>query len=451
MRAQLPEVLRPGSVPRTMSALFHRGTGLARVERAHGCWITDTDGNEYLDAASGALVVNVGHDDSRVTSAIRRQLDSVSYVHPSVFTAEVSESYATALAERLPMDEPVIYPVSGGSEAVETALKVARAYHLAGDEPDRSVVIGRELSYHGNTRGALDVSGRVSLRAPYEPWLGLAGRVPAVLEYRCPNPGHPNRCAAWHANALETEIERIGPEKVAAFIAEPVGGAASGAAVPPEGYWEAVTDVCRRHGALVIADEVMTGFGRTGAWFASEHFGLRPDIMTMAKGAASGYWPLGLCAMTRDVADRVGESGLTHGFTFSHHVVGAAAGMAVIQRIDQLRLVARAREMGDLLRTSLETSIGGHPIVGDIRGIGLLLAVELVADRQSRAPFAREEEMAARVTRAARDHGLLVYPSTGSAGDGLGDLIMIGPPLIVREEEVGVLADRMESTLEALG
>jgi adenosylmethionine-8-amino-7-oxononanoate aminotransferase len=433
-----------------MTSLFRRGLDLPTVERAHGCWITDNHGKEYLDAASGALVVNVGHDDSRVTSAIRRQLDAVSYVHPTAFTSDVSEAYASALADRLPMDAAAVYPVSGGSEAVETALKVARAYHLANGEPERSVIIGRELSYHGNTRGALDVSGRESLREPYEPWLGIAGRVPGVLEYRCPNPNHPGRCAEWHAASLEMEIERLGAGRVAAFIAEPIGGAASGAAVPPEGYWAAISEVCRRHGVLMITDEVMTGFGRTGAWFASELFGIRPDIMTMAKGAASGYWPLGICAFSRGVAERLESGGLVHGFTYSHHVVGAAAGLAVIQRIDQLRLVDRARDKGALLQRGLDEGLADHPHVGEIRGKGLLLAIELVEDKATKRPFSRSDRVAERLARSARDRGLLVYPSSGCAGDGQGDLLMIGPPLIIRDEEIETLVDRAIDTLEDL-
>lgn len=433
-----------------MTSLFTRGTGLPLVERAHGCWITDTSGKQYLDAASGALVVNVGHDDTRVTTAIRRQLDAVAYVHPTAFDSAVLESYADALASRLPMDEAAIFPVSGGSEAVETALKVARAYHLASDEPERSIVIGRELSYHGNTRGALDVSGRESLREPYLPWLGLSGRVPGVLEYRCPNPGHPQECARWHASSLNAEIERLGPHRVAAFIAEPVGGAASGAAVPPDGYWEAVTEICDRHGVLVIADEVMTGFGRTGAWFASEHFGLRPDIMTMAKGASSGYWPLGVCAFSGTIASALRESGLVHGFTFSHDVVGAAVGSAVIKRISELGLVERARSKGDQLGEALADAVGDHPYVGDIRGIGMLWAVELVSDPATKEPFPRSEEVAARLAKIARDLGLLVYPSTGCAGNGMGDLIMVGPPLTIREDEIGTLAALLAESMEGL-
>lgn len=430
-----------------MNPLFHRGIGLPTVARAHGCWVTDSTGKQYLDGAAGALVVNVGHDDSRVTAAIQRQMASVSYVHPSAFTSEVGERYAAALASRLPMDDAAIFPVSGGSEAVETALKAARAYHLANGEPERSIVVGRDLSYHGNTRGALDVSGRHDLRAPYLPWLGEAGRVPGVLEYRCPNPSHPDQCAAWHAERLDEEIEDLGPRRVAAFIAEPVGGAASGAASPPDGYWAAIRSVCDRHGVLVIADEVMTGFGRTGRWFASEHFELRPDIMTLAKGAASGYWPLGICAMSGQIASAVTES-FVHGFTFSHHVVGAAAGMAVLQRIDELHLVTASETKGERLRAALLNRVGDHPNVGDIRGIGLMMAIELVANRGEKAPFPRSAQKARTLTSLANEESLLLYPSTGCAGDGRGDLVMIGPPLIINDDEIEFLVAALTRALE---
>jgi hypothetical protein len=349
------------------------------------------------------------------------------------------------------MDDPVVFPVSGGSEAVETALKVARAYHLARGEPERSVVVGRELSYHGNTRGALDVSGRASLRGPYLPWLGLSGRVPGVLEYRCPNPQHPEACASWHAARLDEEIQRIGPGRVAAFVAEPVGGAASGAAVPPVGYWASVSEVCARHGVLVIADEVMTGFGRTGRWFASEHFGLRPDVMTMAKGASSGYWPLGVCAFSGEIAAALRQTGLIHGFTFSHHIVGAAVGLAVLERIEQLALVGGAAQKGKLLLDRLSGSIGGHRFVGDIRGIGLMLAVELVADRATKTPFPRSASMAERLTALAKEEGLLLYPSSGCAGGDEGDLVMIGPPLTIDDEEIEMLVSKLAAALGRLG
>ncbi len=216
------------------------------------------------------------------------QVSSVDWVHASAFTTDPVERYAEAVAGLVPMDGARVFPVSGGSEAMESALKMARAYHLARSEPERSVVIARQSSYHGNTRGALDVSGREPLRRPYEPWLGQTVRVPAVSEYRCPNPAHPDACARFHADRLDEVIEETGPEHVAVFVAEPIGGATSGAAVPPDGYWEAIDEVCRRHGVLILADEVMTGFGRTGEWFASDHFGFRPDLLIAAKGASSG-------------------------------------------------------------------------------------------------------------------------------------------------------------------
>jgi adenosylmethionine-8-amino-7-oxononanoate aminotransferase len=432
-----------------MRALFHRGSNLPTVARANGCWITDTDGIQYLDAAAGALVVNVGHDDSKVTAAICRQMASVSYVHPSAFTSDIGERYAAALAERLPMQSPSIFPVSGGSEAVETALKASRAFHLAKGEPGRTIVIGRDLSYHGNTRGALDVSGRDHLRAPYLPWLGQAGRVPGVLEYRCPNPLHPERCADWHATRLEAEIETLGPENVAAFIAEPVGGAASGAAVPPVGYWDAIRQVCDRYGVLLIADEVMTGFGRTGRWFASEHFGLEPDIITMAKGAASGYSPFGICALSQRVTSSLSGS-FVHGFTFSHHLVGCAAGMAVLQRIDELQLVRAAESKGPVLTGLLRDAIGDHRHIGDIRGLGLLLAVELVEDRTTKRPFPVEADIANRLVLSARSNGLLIYPSTGTAGNGLGDVVLIGPPLVIDDDEIHELVVRFRRALDGV-
>jgi adenosylmethionine-8-amino-7-oxononanoate aminotransferase len=433
-----------------MTQLFPRGADLSPVERAHGCWVTDTRGNSYLDAASGALVVNIGHGDSRVTAAIQRQMAAVSYVHPSAFTSEVAERYAAALSPRLPMADAWVFPVSGGSEAVETALKAVRAFHLARGEPDRSIIIGRELSYHGNTRGALDVSGRRALREPYLPWLDQAEKVPGVLEYRCPNPGHPNGCAQWHAKRLDEAIVRLGPGTVAAFIAEPIGGAASGAAAPPEGYWQAVRRVCDEHGVLIIADEVMTGFGRTGRWFASEHFGLEPDVMTLAKGAASGYFPLGICAMAGHVAAPLLDRGFTHGLTFSHHPVGSAAGLAVLQRLDELRLPEAAAVKGERLKLSLQRAIGDHPIVGDIRGVGLLLAVELVADREAKTPFPRSRKMAERFTLLAKDKGLLVYPSSGCAGGENGDLVLIGPPLTITDVEMQEITKRLGEAIMEL-
>jgi len=419
---------------------------------ARGSWITDSAGKTYLDAAGGAIAVGIGHGDEEVAAVMASQAAALDWVHASAFTTEPVEAYAEALAGLAPVVGARVFPVSGGSEAVESALKMARAYHLARREPDRTVIIARSHSYHGNTVGALDVSGREPLRRPYEPWLGRTVRIPSVNEYRCPNPGHPDDCARFHAGLLEEAIEDTGSGRVAAFVAEPVGGAASGATVPPGGYWDEITAVCRRHGVLVIADEVMTGFGRTGEWFASNHFELRPDILVAAKGASSGYWPLGLAIASGGVHDAIVEAGgLVHGFTWSHHPIGARVGLAILDRIRQLRLIDRARTQGERLLTGLRSALGEHPNVGDVRGIGLLLCLELVADRASQKPFPREDRVTERVLDRAKEAGLLLYPSTGNVDGVDGDYLLLGPPLTVLDDEIDLIVDRTIQAMGALG
>jgi adenosylmethionine-8-amino-7-oxononanoate aminotransferase len=432
-----------------VSHVFARGSGLPTVARASGCQLWDTEGRRYLDGAGGAIVVGIGHGEASVARAIADQMGRVAYAHGTMFASEQLEAYGDELAPLLPMDGPRLYPVSGGSEAAETALKMARAYHLARGE-DRWRVIGRRGSYHGNTRGALDVGGREPLRRPYLPWLGLASHTLAAYEYRCPFPDtHPAGCGARYAEALEREIQASPPATVAAFVAEPVAGAGLGAAVPPDDYWPAVAEVCRRHGVLLVADEVMTGFGRTGRWFAADHWGLRPDILVLAKGAASGYWPLGLAVASGDVHDTIGAGGFTHGLTYSHHVVGAAAGQAALRVLGERHLVEAAETQGKRLRAGLEARLGGHPAAGDIRGLGLMVAVELVADRSTRAPFPRARRVAERVVAAARDRGLLLYSSTGCADGTDGDLVMLGPPLVVSDAEVDEMAELTAAAVEA--
>ncbi|MEX1125055.1 MAG: aspartate aminotransferase family protein [Acidimicrobiia bacterium] len=435
-----------------MSSVFYRAGGqLPIAVSASVSWVTDIDGNQYLDAAGGAIVVGIGHGVREIAEAIAAQMATLAYVHGSAFTTETLEAYANDLATVVPMDGARVFPVSGGSEAMETALKMARAYHLAKDRPERTVIIGRGASYHGNTRGALDVSGREPLRRPYEPWLGQTRRVPGVNEYRCLNPDHPSGCAEWHVGRLEEAIEKERPERVVAFVAEPIGGAASGAAIPPDGYWDAISDVCRRNDILIIADEVMTGFGRTGEWFAGDHFGLRPDILVAAKGASSGYWPLGLAISSDEVHDTIaGAGGLVHGFTWSHHPVGAAVGLAVLDRIRKLGLIDRARSQGERLIDALRSALADHPRVGDVRGIGLLACVELVADRDTRDPFPRSAQTTEGILLRARDNGLLLYPSTGNVDGVNGDYLLIGPPLTVTDAEVDLIVDRLSATLGAL-
>jgi adenosylmethionine-8-amino-7-oxononanoate aminotransferase len=426
------------------SRVFHRGAKLRTAVTAEGCWIVDSNGNRYLDAAGGAVVCGVGHGRAEVIGAISEQLGKVGYVHASTFTTAVVEEYARQVATRTPMDGARIYPVSGGSEAMETALKLARSYHLARGEAHRSQVLARDGSYHGNSLGALDVSGRVALRGPYLPWLGRTVHLPPVYEYRCRAPLHPSGCGAWHAAQLEHEIVARGD--VAAFVAESVGGATLGAVLPPDDYWPAIAQVCRRHGVLLIVDEVMAGFGRTGTWFGIEHWGVRPDIIVAGKGASSGYWPLGLCIASGNVHDAVGGS-FVHGFTYSHHPGGAAAGMAVLRIIESEALLESATRQGGRLLNGLAESIGQHPQVGDIRGRGLLVAVEIVADRVSKEPFDRSRTVTERLLDACLENGLIVYPASKGADGINGDAILFGPPLTISDPEVDSVVERFTAAL----
>jgi hypothetical protein len=417
---------------------------------AEGAWITDAEGKRYLDAAGGAIVVSLGHGDEALIRAATEQLGRTQYAHGTMFTTEAVEAYATEVAEVLPVDDARIYPVSGGSEAVETAIKMARAYHLARKEPARTTLIARRSSYHGNTIGALDASGKVPLRTPYTPWLGRFLHTSAPDEYRCENPSHPDDCGAWHAGELEKMITRHGPETIMAFIAEPVSGATLGAAVPPPDYWPAIVEVCRRQGVLVIADEVMTGFGRTGRWFGVDHWDVRPDLVTAGKGTTSGYVPFGFAAASGEVFETIARRGFTHGFTWSHQALGAAVGRAVIRRLREDDLVARARDVGAALLGRLTEELDEVPIVGDVRGLGMMIGIELVRDRDSKEPFARAEAVTERIVTAAREAGLLLYSSTGHATGTDGDIVMLGPPFVLRDDDADVLVERTVAAIRSV-
>ena len=421
---------------------------LPEAVAADGAWITTADGHRFLDAAGGAIVVNVGHGERAVIDAMTAQLGRTQYVHGTMFTTAALERFADEMAPMLPLDDARIYPVSGGSEAVETALKLARAFHLARGQQSRFQVIARRSSYHGNTLGALDASGKEPLRKPYTPWLGRFLHAPAAYEYRCENPQHPQACGAWHASELERMIAQAPPNSVAAFIAEPVAGATLGGAVPCDDYWTAVVEVCRRHGVLVIADEVMTGVGRTGAWFAMDHWGVRPDIVTAGKGTTSGYVPFGFAAVSGAVFEAISTTGFVHGFTWSHNGLGAAAAGAVLRVLRERELVARAASLGERLRGELASALADTPIVGDVRGLGLMIGIEFVRDPGTKEPFARADRVAERVATAARDQGLLLYPSTGHVDGRDGDLIMLGPPFVLTDDDAATLVER---TVAAVG
>ena len=371
------------------------------------------------------------------------QAGRLAYAHGSAFTTEPLEAYAEEVGPLLPVDDPAIYPVSGGSEAMETALKLSRGYHLSRGEVDRWIVISRWGSYHGNTLGALDLSGRRGLRRPYEAWLGRFRHVSAAYPYRAGDPGSQALGdTADLAAELERAIEAAGPRTVAAFVAEPIVGATLTAAVPPDGYWPAIAEVCRRHGVLLIADEVMTGFGRTGRWFGLDHWGVRADILVAAKGATSGYWPFGFVAASGLVRDAVlAGTGFTHGFTYSHAPVGAAVAREVLRILRDEDLVVASETKGRALLDRLEDLLGDHPHVGEIRGRGLLVGIELVADRETRRAFPRATRVAEAVVRAARDLGVLVYSGTGMADGTDGDGILLGPPFTVSESEIERIAD----------
>jgi len=435
-----------------MSHVFHRvlTRTLPRAVAAEGVWIEDADGKRYLDGAGGAIVVGVGHGDRSLVDAMAEQSARTSYVHATAFTTDALESYADAVAPLLPMDDPRIYPVSGGSEAVETAIKLARAFHLARGEASRTLVIGRRSSYHGNTLAALDAGGKDALRRPYEPWLGRFQHVDAAYEFRCANPGHPAGCGAWHAERLERAIVEAGPSTVAAFIAEPVAGATLAAAVPTDDYWPAVAEVCRRRGVLLIADEVMTGFGRTGRWFGADHWGVRPDVLTSGKGSTSGYFPFGFAACSGEVFEAVRKHGFVHGFTWSHNGVGAAVAHAALRRLQDGDLVEASARQGERLLKSLSSALADEPSVGDVRGIGLMVGVELVADRPSKAPFPRALQATEQVVAAAREAGLLLYSSTGHVDGRDGDLVMLGPPFVISDEECDLVVERTAAAIASL-
>jgi adenosylmethionine-8-amino-7-oxononanoate aminotransferase len=421
-----------------------------------GSTIRDATGREYLDAAGGAIVVNVGHGRASIARVLGEQSARLSYAHGSTFTTEPLEAYAAEIGPRLPVDDPAIYPVSGGSEAIETALKLARAYHLARGEAERWIVYARWGSYHGNTLGALDLSGRRPLRRPYESWLGRFRHVSAAYPYRAADP---DSQALATGDELAAELDRAfsaaEPGSVAAFVAEPIVGATLAAAVPPDNYWPKIADVCRRHGVLLIADEVMTGFGRTGRWFGLDHWDVKADILVAAKGVTSGYWPFGFVAASSAIHDLVtGHGGFVHGFTYSHAPAGAAVAREVLRILDDEDLVEASRVKGERLRSMLIDRLGADEHLGEIRGRGLMVGIELVEDGETRRAFPRAARLTEAIVRGARDAGVLVYSGTGNANGVDGDTILLGPPFVITDAEleriVATVATAIEDAIAAV-
>lgn len=435
--------------------IFSRGgPALPIAASGDGAYITDATGRRYLDAAGGAIVVGIGHGRRAVADAAASQMAKIAYAHGSAFTAEALDAWASEVGPLLPMSDPSLYPVSGGSEAAETALKMVRAYWLAQGEPDRTVVVSRWGSYHGNTLGALDLSGRTGLRRPYEPWLGRFEHVSAPYTYRAGLEGANAIANGAEAVAeLDALLNRVGPGRIAAFVAEPIAGATLAAAVPPDDYWPAVSAWCARNKVLLVADEVMTGFGRTGTWFGANYWKLQPDLLLAAKGVTSGYWPFGFVAAAGHVAEPILASGFVHGFTYSHSIPGAAVARSVLKILRDERLIEAAATRGAQLRAALEAELVDDPWVGEIRGRGLLLGIELVADRASKAPHARAKRVTERVLAQAKnasDVGLLLYSATGQANGVDGDQLVIGPPFVIGDEEIARIARGTAAAIRAV-
>lgn len=427
--------------------VFYRKMAHGRPQIAYGrgIYLYDETGKRYLDGSGGPLVVNVGHGRPEIVQAMTEQAQAAAYVHAIMFTSEAVEQYAAELAPITPVPAARFFFLSSGSEVVEGAIKLARQIQMARGEQQRHLVIGRWQSYHGMTLGALSVSGRPGLRAPYLEMMAAMPHVQPPYPYRDPASGREA------AGRLEEAILTYGADKVAAFIAEPISGASLGAVAPPDDYWPRVAEICQHYGVLLIADEVLVGLGRTGRWWGIDHWQVQPDILVTSKGAAGGYFPLGfIAAQGQDVElirQKLGD--FNHGGTFSHHAVGAAAGLATLHILQNEKLVENSARLGPLLGQKLQAALGGHPNVGDIRGRGLFWAIEWVEDRETKRPFPASRGLAWALGRRAFDLGLIVYYSQGCADGVNGDLTMVGPPLIINEaqldELVGILAAAVHS------
>ncbi|WP_314442775.1 aspartate aminotransferase family protein [Massilia timonae] len=437
-----------------MSHIIHRSLRQVPPLAAGGEGITlvDTNGKTYLDASSGAAVSSLGHGHPDVIAAMHRQIDRCAYAHTAFFTTDVAEQLAARLVEGGPEDMGGVYFVSGGSEAMETALKLARQYWVEMGEPQRTRFLARRQSYHGNTLGVLGVGGNEWRKRAFAPLLKDALRVSACYEYRGRADGVSlDDYTAGLLDELETTILRAGPENIIAFVAEPVVGATGGAIPPTPGYFQGVREICDRHRILLIADEVMCGMGRTGTMYAIEQDGVAPDIVAVAKGLGAGYQPIGAVLAHKAIVECLrSRSGMfQHGHTYIGHPVAAAAALAVQQVIERDDLLARVRSRGAVLRRMLGDVFGVHEHVGDIRGRGLLLALEFVRDRETKEPFAPERKLHAAIKAEAMARGLLVYPMGGTIDGQHGDHVLLAPPFIATPADLSEIVSRLSDAVEA--
>ena len=419
--------------------------------KADGVWIEDQDGNRYLDASGGAIVVNAGHGRKEIARAVYDQILAYDYIHPTMFTTPAAEALATALAAHAPDGIDRFYFLSGGAEAVEAAIKLARQIHLAQKRPEKFRLISRWKSYHGLTLGALAAMGRTAFRTPFAPMLSDAVHIPPPYCLRCSYgltfPGCHLRCAL----ALEETILNMGPETVSAFLAETVSGGTLAACPPPSGYFDVIRKICDKYDVLLILDEVLCGMGRTGRWFACQHDAVVPDLVTLGKGLAGGTLPLSAVGVRGSHFDAVGNHGgaFNHGGTFSHHPVAAAAGLALVRILERERLVDRVSAVGNVLGDILRSRLSDLPWVGDIRGIGFLWGIELVQDRASNEPFPRKDRVTEKIWQALFENGIIAYKSTGLAGID-GDAIIVAPPFVMESKDFEVVAHKLRAAIERI-
>jgi hypothetical protein len=433
--------------------VFYRKLGRVYPLATHGdgIYLYDETGKRYIDGSGGALVVNIGHGQKEILHAMTEQMGQVGYVHGTQFTTRSIEEYAEALGKILPEGLDKIYFLSGGSESIEAAIKFARQFFWESEHAQRWKVIARWNSYHGNTLGALSLTGRIGMRKPYLPLLIDFPHFSPPYCYRCPfNLSYP-KCELECAKALEHLIRVEGPETISSVILEPIGGATIGALVPPEGYLASIREICNRFGIFLIDDEVMAGMGRTGRWFAVEHWNMIPDIMVLGKGMSGGYFPLSAMITRSEFVERLKErtGGFVHGHTFSHHPVACAVGLAVLRFIEKRRLIEQCSGKGDYLLKRLE-ELKAFPFIGDVRGKGMMTAIEFVRDQKTKGPFPRSDRFTERVIDLAFENGLVLYPGSGFVDGINGDMVMIGPPLIIEEDQIDEIIEILKTTFSVM-
>lgn len=420
------------------------------IERSEGVYMWDVDGKRYIDASSGAMVSNIGHSDPRVIAAMTRQLEKASFAYRLHFENDAAEDLAIRLAERAPGDLERVFFVSGGSEAVESCIKLARQYALAKGQAQRTKIISRFPSYHGATLGALAITGYTPMHAPFAPMMVDQPKIPAPTCYLDRDDLSDHDRGIKYANMLEAEIIKQGPETVLGFIMEPVGGAATGALVAPDSYYGRIREICDQYSILLIYDEVMTGAGRTGKYFAAEHWGIVPDILAVSKGLAAGYAPLGaMIAPDRIVGSVLDHGGFIHGYTYAGNPLACAAGNGVLDVIEEDNLLENAATNGAALKDELTKLADEFAMIGDVRGKGLLLAVELVKDRDSMATLDPKHMAAARLVDIAYDMGLIIYWRR-TRGGYRGDHVMVCPPMTITKEQFADILVPLRKALSEL-